>query len=196
MDWYCATADGQRHGPVQASQPRERTDIGSIGPVQRDGVAPRQTLAEAAAEPGLYASPDACRRRAAAQATSSPARGFDPAPSSTLATACLPAGLAAVHGACRPACRRAAGDAAGTYEALRKATPADPGGRAAAGHLLRRRDGVRRDKGSAAMTDWYYALDGQRHGPVQAAELAGLARSGAIAAQTLVWRDGLAQWSP
>src|SRR5690606_9380797 len=109
---------------------------------------------------------------------------------------CLPAGLAAVHGACRPACRRAAGDAAGTYEALRKATPADPGGRAAAGHLLRRRDGVRRDKGSAAMTDWYYALDGQRHGPVQAAELAGLARSGAIAPQTLVWRDGLAQWSP
>ncbi|KAF1698626.1 GYF domain-containing protein [Pseudoxanthomonas suwonensis] len=46
------------------------------------------------------------------------------------------------------------------------------------------------------MTDWYYALDGQRHGPVQAAELAGLARSGAIAPQTLVWRDGLAQWSP
>lgn len=103
MDWYCATADGQRHGPVQASQPRERTDIGSIGPVQRDGVAPRQTLAEAAAEPGLYASSDACRRRAAAQATSSPVRGFDPAPSSTLATACRQAWLPSTAPAGRPA---------------------------------------------------------------------------------------------
>ena len=46
------------------------------------------------------------------------------------------------------------------------------------------------------MDAWYYvAADGQRHGPLQAQELAGLARSGAITPQTLVWHEGMAQWT-
>lgn len=47
------------------------------------------------------------------------------------------------------------------------------------------------------MDSWYYATaDGQRHGPLQAEQLRALAVSGAINAQTLVWREGLAQWQP
>ncbi|AKC86502.1 GYF domain-containing protein [Pseudoxanthomonas suwonensis] len=47
------------------------------------------------------------------------------------------------------------------------------------------------------MSDWYYATaDGQRHGPLQAAEMHALATDGTIAAQTLVWRDGLPGWRP
>jgi len=47
------------------------------------------------------------------------------------------------------------------------------------------------------MSDWYYATaDGQRHGPLPAAGLAALARSGKVGPQTLVWREGLAQWTP
>ena len=47
------------------------------------------------------------------------------------------------------------------------------------------------------MSDWYYATaDGQRHGPLQAAELRALAANGSIGAQTLVWRDGQAKWRP
>ena len=47
------------------------------------------------------------------------------------------------------------------------------------------------------MSHWYYATaDGQQLGPLPAAELAALARRGAIGPQTLVWREGLAQWCP
>jgi type IV pilus assembly protein PilA len=47
------------------------------------------------------------------------------------------------------------------------------------------------------MSDWYYATaDGQRHGPLPAADLHALAAAGTIGAQTLVWREGLAQWRP
>lgn len=47
------------------------------------------------------------------------------------------------------------------------------------------------------MQSWYYAAaGGQQHGPLPAAELAALARAGAIGPHTLVWREGLAQWSP
>ncbi len=46
------------------------------------------------------------------------------------------------------------------------------------------------------MHSWYYAAaGGQQHGPLPAADLADLARSGAIGPQTLVWRDGLAGWT-
>jgi uncharacterized RDD family membrane protein YckC len=45
------------------------------------------------------------------------------------------------------------------------------------------------------MSDWYYAdRNRQRQGPMQAGELAALFRSGQVAADTLVWRDGLPQW--
>lgn len=47
------------------------------------------------------------------------------------------------------------------------------------------------------MESWYYAAaDGQRHGPLPGHELADLARAGTIGPQTLVWREGLAGWTP
>jgi hypothetical protein len=41
---------------------------------------------------------------------------------------------------------------------------------------------------------WFYAHDGQRHGPVPADELERLARQGALRPHDLVWRDGMPQW--
>ncbi|MFT3761538.1 MAG: pilin [Pseudoxanthomonas sp.] len=47
------------------------------------------------------------------------------------------------------------------------------------------------------MSDWYYADDSrQRRGPLPADALAELFRSQRIAADTLVWRAGMAQWQP
>jgi len=43
---------------------------------------------------------------------------------------------------------------------------------------------------------WYYSQEGQQKGPVAAEQLEELARSGAVAAQTLVWREGFATWVP
>ena len=42
---------------------------------------------------------------------------------------------------------------------------------------------------------WYYALNGQRAGPVEDAELRRLAMAGAVAASTLVWRAGMETWA-
>jgi len=45
------------------------------------------------------------------------------------------------------------------------------------------------------MTQWYYAdRHHQRQGPVAADALRDLFRRGAVTADTLVWREGLAQW--
>jgi hypothetical protein len=44
--------------------------------------------------------------------------------------------------------------------------------------------------------EWYYALNDQRLGPVPAAEFDRLVRAGTITPQTLVWREGLAEWQP
>jgi hypothetical protein len=41
---------------------------------------------------------------------------------------------------------------------------------------------------------WYYVLDGQRFGPVAETELVELFRSGKINRDTLVWREGMAEW--
>lgn len=47
------------------------------------------------------------------------------------------------------------------------------------------------------MSNWYYAsADGQRHGPLPSAHLQALAAAGTIGPQTLVWREGMAQWQP
>lgn len=47
------------------------------------------------------------------------------------------------------------------------------------------------------MTDWYYAdADNRRQGPLAAEELARLHGQGRIGPDTLVWREGLAQWEP
>jgi uncharacterized RDD family membrane protein YckC len=41
---------------------------------------------------------------------------------------------------------------------------------------------------------WHFAIDGVTQGPVSGAELAWMAQQGAITDDTLVWREGLAQW--
>jgi len=43
---------------------------------------------------------------------------------------------------------------------------------------------------------WFYALGGQQAGPVTAADLRGLLRDGTLDAASLVWREGLAEWTP
>lgn len=42
---------------------------------------------------------------------------------------------------------------------------------------------------------WYYAKDGQRFGPYTDAEFNGMVGQGTIASDTLVWRDGMADWA-
>jgi hypothetical protein len=44
--------------------------------------------------------------------------------------------------------------------------------------------------------NWYYEQNGQRQGPVPESELPKLLASGAITQRTLVWREGLANWTP
>lgn len=47
------------------------------------------------------------------------------------------------------------------------------------------------------MNEWYYAEGNrQRQGPLPSENLVELYRSGRIALDTLVWREGLAQWQP
>lgn len=41
---------------------------------------------------------------------------------------------------------------------------------------------------------WYYAINGQRQGPVSQAEFDQLVSTGQIKADTLVWRQGMANW--
>jgi uncharacterized membrane protein len=43
---------------------------------------------------------------------------------------------------------------------------------------------------------WYYVEGGQQQGPVSDAELEGKSRAGAITPETLVWREGMANWQP
>lgn len=43
---------------------------------------------------------------------------------------------------------------------------------------------------------WYYSNNNQQLGPVEDAELQSLAAQGVIHAQTLVWREGMADWQP
>jgi hypothetical protein len=44
-------------------------------------------------------------------------------------------------------------------------------------------------------THWFYYKEGRGFGPVEAAEIRGLLQSGAITADTLVWREGLNDWT-
>lgn len=44
--------------------------------------------------------------------------------------------------------------------------------------------------------DWFYALNGERLGPVTDSQLDELVRSGSINTATLVWREGMANWQP
>ncbi len=49
---------------------------------------------------------------------------------------------------------------------------------------------------SATPQNWYYAQDGTEQGPVSLEELRQLLHSGALNADTLVWTEGLSQWTP
>jgi RsiW-degrading membrane proteinase PrsW (M82 family) len=44
--------------------------------------------------------------------------------------------------------------------------------------------------------EWYYVVNGQRRGPVDSAALAALAREGVLERSSLVWREGLSDWTP
>src|SRR5437867_10843556 len=44
--------------------------------------------------------------------------------------------------------------------------------------------------------NWYYVNAGQQAGPVDEAQLDALRNSGQIEAETLVWREGMANWQP
>lgn len=42
--------------------------------------------------------------------------------------------------------------------------------------------------------EWHYAIDGERAGPVEPAELRALAAAGRLGPDDLVWKPGLAEW--
>lgn len=43
---------------------------------------------------------------------------------------------------------------------------------------------------------WYYAEDGQQKGPVSDEQFQSLVAAGAVRPETLVWREGMANWAP
>ena len=43
--------------------------------------------------------------------------------------------------------------------------------------------------------NWYYSKDGAQHGPVTQEELQAKIRSGEVSASSLVWRDGMSDWT-
>ena len=45
-------------------------------------------------------------------------------------------------------------------------------------------------------TEWFYTRGSKRFGPVSAMELKQLADHGELAAEELVWREGMEQWVP
>lgn len=44
--------------------------------------------------------------------------------------------------------------------------------------------------------NWFYAENGQQRGPVTEADLQALLAAGKINSETLVWREGMAEWQP
>jgi len=44
--------------------------------------------------------------------------------------------------------------------------------------------------------NWYYSINGQRQGPVTQAEFERLVSTSVITEQTLVWKEGMAEWKP
>jgi TM2 domain-containing membrane protein YozV len=44
--------------------------------------------------------------------------------------------------------------------------------------------------------EWYYTVNGERQGPVTAAELKKLVADGKLKVDDLVWKDGMSDWSP
>jgi uncharacterized RDD family membrane protein YckC len=46
------------------------------------------------------------------------------------------------------------------------------------------------------LVNWYYALEGKQVGPITDADFQTLVQSGTVRADTLVWREGMANWLP
>src|SRR5580658_2206773 len=46
------------------------------------------------------------------------------------------------------------------------------------------------------MSDWYYAADNEQKGPVNESELKANLASNKLPADTLVWKDGMDEWTP
>lgn len=46
------------------------------------------------------------------------------------------------------------------------------------------------------LMNWYYSVNGQRVGPVTDQEMARLVAEGTVTAETLVWKNGMAEWRP
>ena len=44
------------------------------------------------------------------------------------------------------------------------------------------------------MDDWFYELDGDRHGPIEADTLRQLIESGSVAPEVLIWKEGMTDW--
>jgi hypothetical protein len=49
---------------------------------------------------------------------------------------------------------------------------------------------------NTSAVEWYYACNGQRHGPVASSELQRLAGMGVITPQDHVWKQGMKDWAP
>jgi GYF domain 2 len=72
------------------------------------------------------------------------------------------------------------------------------GAGAAPGGLLGQ-DGVpfaQQVSSAASVPGWYYAIDGQTLGPVPAGQMVQMIQSRAISANTLVWIEGMIDWTP
>ena len=46
------------------------------------------------------------------------------------------------------------------------------------------------------MSDWYYAADNEQKGPINDSELKAQLASNKIPGETLVWTDGMDNWTP
>lgn len=45
-------------------------------------------------------------------------------------------------------------------------------------------------------TEWHYSKGGQQHGPVSAADLKALTKSGELLPTDMIWKEGMAEWKP
>ncbi len=45
-------------------------------------------------------------------------------------------------------------------------------------------------------TQWYYAINGERGGPISAGELKALADQGRLRPDDLIWKEGMSEWRP
>ena len=46
------------------------------------------------------------------------------------------------------------------------------------------------------MADWFYGKDNAQHGPISDLEIRSLISTGQIAPETIIWREGMADWIP